>query len=232
MSARVTAQARSFRGTSSRGLSPTWPFYIIGWHPYKYRMASRARSPGRLAAPAAGGRLPGLGLVTHRRQFNTASQRNHTGEPPTRHIFSSRRAAVRAHPISKDGVHRRPPRPPHAPSGGVPLGQTGGVRAQAPVQHREPNSPHMRVLPSAPKPEQTPGVRHVWRKHMHDGRRRPLSRCRRSSLGCQSVAACGEGSGSVRFVLASGGRAKGSGGRSEQTARMRSTYVTSTPRVT
>ena len=90
--------------------------------------------------------------------------------------------------------------------------------------------------PPAPKPEQTPrpprGVRHVWRKHTHDGRRRPLSRCRRSSLGCQSVAACGEGSGGVRFVLASGGRAKGSGGKSEQTARMRSTCVTSTPRVT
>ena len=102
-------------------------------------------------------------MVTHRRQFNAASQRSHTGEPPTRHIFSSRRAAVRAHPISKDGVRRRPPRPPHAPSGGVPLGQTGGVRAQAPVQHREPNSPQMRVLPPAPKPEQTMarGLRHA-----------------------------------------------------------------------
>ena len=120
-------------------------------------MASRARSPGRLAAPAARGRLPGLRLVTHRRHFNAASQRSHTGEPPTRHIFSSRRAAVRAHSISKNGVRHRPPRPSHAPSGGVPLGQTGGVRAQAPVQHREPNSPQMRVLPPAPKPEQTPG---------------------------------------------------------------------------
>ena len=120
-------------------------------------MASRARSPGRLAAPAAGGRLPGLRLVTHRRHFNAASQRSHTGEPPTCHIFSSRRAAVRAHSVSKNGVRRRPPRPSHAPSGGVPLGQTGGVRAQAPVQHREPNSPQMRVLPPAPKPEQTPG---------------------------------------------------------------------------
>ena len=61
-----------------------------------------------------------------------------------------------------------------------------------------------------------------------------MSRCRRSSLVCPSVAACGEGSGGVRFVLASGGRAKGSGGKSEQTARMRSTCVTSTstPRVT
>ena len=96
-------------------------------------MASRARSPGRLAAPAAGGRLPGLGLVTHRRHFNAASQRSHTGEPPTCHIFSSRRAAVRAHSVSKNGVRRRPPRPPHAPSGSVPLGQTGGVCAQAPV---------------------------------------------------------------------------------------------------
>ena len=148
------------------------------------------RSPGRLAAPAAGGRLPGLGLVTHRRHFNAASQRSHTGEPPTRHIFSSRRAAVSAHSVSKNGVRRRPPRPPHAPSGSVPLGQTGGVRAQAPVQHREPNSPQVRVLPPAPKPEQTPrpprGVRHVWRKQTHDGRRRPLSRCRRSSLGCHS----------------------------------------------
>ena len=188
------------------------------------------RSPGRLAAPAAGGRLPGLGLVTHRRHFNAASQRSHTGEPPTCHIFSSRRAAVRAHSVSKNGVRRRPPRPSHAPSGGVPLGQTGGVRAQAPVQHREPNSPQMRVLPPAPKPEQTPGGAPRRRKHTHDGRRRPLSRCRRSSLGCPSVAACGEGSGGVRFVLASGARAKGSGGESEQTAR--NTRVTSTPRVT
>ena len=157
-------------------------------------------------------------LVTHRRHFNAASQRSHTGEPPTRHIFSSRRAAVRAHSISKNGVRRRPPRPSHAPSGGVPLGQTGGGRAQAPVQHREPNSPQMRVLPPPPNQSRRRGVRHVWRKQTHDGRRRPLSRCRRSSLGCPSVAACGEGSGGVRFVLASGGRAKGSGGEREQTA--------------
>ena len=161
-------------------------------------MASRARSPGRLAAPAAGGRLPGLRLVTHRRHFNAASQRSHTGEPPTCHIFSSRRAAVRAHSVSKNGVRRRPPRPSHAPSGGLPLGQTGGVRAQAPVQHREPNSPQMRVLPPPPNQSRRRGVRHVWQKQTHDGRRRPLS------LGCQSVAACGEGSGGVRFVLASG----------------------------
>ena len=169
-------------------------------------------------------------LVTHRRHFNAASQRSHTGEPPTRHIFSSRRVAVRAHPIFQDGVRRRPPRPPHAPSGSVPLGQTGGVRAQAPVQHREPNSPQMRVLPPPQNQSRRRGVRHVWRKRTHDGRRRPLSRFRRSSLGCPSVAACGEGSGGVRFVLASGGRAKGSGGKSEPTARMRSTCVTSTPR--
>ena len=195
-------------------------------------MASRARSPGRLAAPAAGGRLPGLRLVTHRRHFNAASQRSHTGEPPTCHIFSSRRAAVRAHSISKNGVRRRPPRPSHAPSGGVPLGQTGGVRDKRQFNTEKPNSPQMRVLPPAPKPEQTPGGAPRRRKHTHDGRRWPLSRCRRSSLGCPSVAACGEGSGGVRFVLASGGRAKGSGGRSEQTARMRSTCVTSTPRVT
>ena len=194
-------------------------------------MASRARSPGRLAAPAAGGRLPGLGLVTHRRHFNAASQRSHTGEPPTCHIFSSRRAAVRAHSISKNGVRRRPPRPPHAPSGSVPLGQTGGVRDKHQFNTEKPNSPQMRVLPPAPKPEQTPGGAPRRRKHTHDGRRWPLSRCRRSSLGCQSVAACGEGSGGVRFVLASGGRAKGSGGKSEQTARMRSTCVTSAPRV-
>ena len=178
-------------------------------------MASRARSPGRLAAPAAGGRLPGLGLVTHRRHFNAASQRSHTGEPPTCHIFSSRRAAVRAHSVSKNGVRRRPPRPSHAPSGGVPLGQTGGVRDKRQFNTEKPNSPQMRVLPPAPKPEQTPGGAPRRRKHTHDGRRWPLSRCRRSSLGCPSVAACGEGSGSVRFVLASGGRAKGSGGRSE-----------------
>jgi hypothetical protein len=127
-------------------------------------MASRARSPGRLAAPAAGGRLPGLGLVTHRRHFNAASQRSHTGEPPTCHIFSSRRAAVRAHSVSKNGVRRRPPRPSHAPSGGVPLGQTGGVRAQAPVQHREPNSPQMRVLPPPPNQSRRRGVRHVGAK--------------------------------------------------------------------
>ena len=176
-------------------------------------------------------------MVTHRRHFNAASQRSHTGEPPTRHVFSSRRAAVRAHSVSKNGVRRRPPRPSHAPSGGVPLGQTGGVRAQAPVQHREPNSPQMRVLPPPPNQSRRRGVRHVWRKQTHDGRRRPLSRCRRSSLGCPSVAACGEGSGSVRFVLASGGRAKGSGGEREQTAHrrqreMRTTRVTSTPRVT
>ena len=113
-------------------------------------MASRARSPGRLAAPAAGGRLPGLGLVTHRRHFNAASQRSHTGEPPTRHIFSSRRAAVRAHSISKNGVRRRPPRPPHAPSGSVPLGQTGGVRDKRQFNTEKPNSPQMRVLPPAP----------------------------------------------------------------------------------
>ena len=75
--------------------------------------------------------------------------------------FQQQTAAVRAHSVSKNGVRRRPPRPSHAPSGGVPLGQTGGVRAQAPVQHREPNSPQMRVLPPAPKPEQTPGLRHV-----------------------------------------------------------------------
>ena len=113
-------------------------------------MASRARSPGRLAAPAAGGRLPGLGLVTHRRHFNAASQRSHTGEPPTRHIFSSRRAAVRAHSTSKNGVRRRPPRPPHAPSGSVPLGQTGGVRDKRQFNTEKPNSPQMRVLPPAP----------------------------------------------------------------------------------
>ena len=159
-----------------------------------------------------------MGLVTHRRHFNAASQRSHTGEPPTRHIFSSRRAAVRAHSVSKNGVRRRPPRPSHAPSGGVPLVQTGGVRAQAPVQHREPNSPQMRVLPPPPNQSRRRGVRHVWQKHTHDGRRRPLSRCRRSSLGCPSVAACGEGSGGMMFVLASGGRAKGSGGEREQTA--------------
>ena len=76
----------------------------------------------------------------------------------------------------------------------------------------------MRVLPPPPNQSRRRGVRHVWRKQTHDGRRRPLSRCRRSSLGCPSVAACGEGSGSVRFVLASGGRAKGSGGDREQTA--------------
>ena len=194
-------------------------------------MASRARSPGRLAAPAAGGRLPGLGLVTHRRHFNAASQRSHTGEPPTRHIFSSRRAAVRAHSISKNGVRRRPPRPSHAPSGGVPLGQTGGVCAQAPVQHSTQRAQQSANESPPPRPQtraDARGVRHVWRKQTHDGRRQPLSRCRRSSLGCPSVAACGEGSGSVRFVLASGGRAKGSGGRSEQTARMRSTCATST----
>ena len=195
-------------------------------------MASRARSPGRLAAPAAGGRLPGLRLVTHRRHFNAASQRSHTGEPPTRHIFSSRRAAVRAHSISKNGVRRRPPRPSHAPSGGVPLGQTGGVRAQAPVQHREPNSPQMRVLPPAPANQSR---RRGPRMAKANARRPPaaveplppfepwMSVRRRLWRG---------GSGGVRFVLASGGRAKGSGGKSEQTARMRSTYVTSTPRVT
>ena len=73
--------------------------------------------------------------------------------------FQQQTAAVRAHSVSKNGVRRRPPRPSHAPSGGVPLGQTGGVRAQAPVQHREPNSPQMRVLPPRPgKPEQTPGA--------------------------------------------------------------------------
>ena len=127
-------------------------------------MASRARSPGRLAAPAAGGRLPGLRLVTHRRHFNAASQRSHTGESPTCHIFSSRRAAVRAHSVSKNGVRRRPPRPSHAPSGGVPLGQTGGARAQAPVQHREPNSPQMRVLPPPPNQSRRRGVRHVGAK--------------------------------------------------------------------
>ena len=86
--------------------------------------------------------------------------------------------------------------------------------------------------PPRPQTRADAGVAPRRRKHTHDGRRRPLSRCRRSSLGCQSVAACGEGSGGVRFVLASGGRAKGSGGKSEQTARMRSTCVTSTPRVT
>ena len=110
-----------------------------------------------------------------------------------------------------------------------------GSRASPSLTQRAQQSAH-ESPPPAPKPEQTPrpprGVRHVWRKQTHDGRRRPLSRCRRSSLGCPSVAACGEGSGSVRFVLASGGRAKGSGGRSEQTARWRSTCVTSTPRVT
>ena len=122
-------------------------------------MASRARSPGRLAAPAAGGRLLGLGLVTHRRHFNAASQRSRTGEP-TRHIFSSRRAAVRPHPIEGWG----PPPSPAAssrPQRRRAARQTGGVRAQAraqaPVQHREPTSPQMRVLLPAPKPEQTPG---------------------------------------------------------------------------
>ena len=195
-------------------------------------MASRARSPGRLAAPAAGGRLPGLGLVTHRRHFNAASQRSHTGEPPTRHIFSSRRAAVRAHPISKDGVRRRPPRPPHAPSGGVPLGQTGGVRDKRQFNTEKPNSPQMRVLPPAPA-----------NQSRRRGPRMAKANARRPPAAVEPLppfepwmsvrhAACGEGSGGVRFVLASGGRAKGSGGRSEQTARMRSTYVTSTPRVT
>ena len=160
-----------------------------------------------------------MGLVTHRRHFNAASQRSHTGEPPTRHIFSSRRAAVSAHSISKNGVRRRPPRPPHAPSGSVPLGQTGGVRDKRQFNTEKPNSPQMRVLPPAPANQsRRRGVRHVWRKQTHDGRRRPLSRCRRSSLVCPSVAACGEGSGGVRFVLASGGRAKGSGGEREQTA--------------
>ena len=138
-------------------------------------MASRARSPGRLAAPAAGGRLPGLRLVTHRRHFNAASQRSHTGEPPTRHIFSSRRAAVRAHSTSKNGVRRRPPRPPHAPSGSVPLGQTGGVRDKRQFNTEKPNSPQMRVLPPPPNQSRRRGVRHVWQKQTHDGRRRPLS---------------------------------------------------------
>ena len=199
-------------------------------------MASRARSPGRLAAPAAGGRLPGLGLVTHRRHFNAASQRSHTGEPPTRHIFSSRRAAVRAHSVSKNGVRRRPPRPSHAPSGGVPLGQTGGVRAQAPVQHREPNSPQMRVLPPPPNQSRRRGVRHVWRKQTHDGRRRPLSRCRRSSLVCPSVRRR-LWRGQWRCEICArkwwAGERVGRRKRADSRQReMRTTRVTSTPRVT
>ena len=198
-------------------------------------MASRARSPGRLAAPAAGGRLPGLRLVTHRRHFNAASQRSHTGEPPTRHIFSSRRAAVRAHSISKNGVRRRPPRPSHAPSGGVPLGQTGGVRAQAPVQHREPNSPQMRVLPPAPKPEQTPGG--APRMAKANARRPPaaveplppfepwMSVRRRLWRGQWKCEICARKWWAGERV----GRRKRADGRQRE---MRTTRVTSTPRVT
>eukprot|EP00315_Gephyrocapsa_oceanica_P010352 CAMPEP_0185292554 /NCGR_PEP_ID=MMETSP1363-20130426/6169_1 /TAXON_ID=38817 /ORGANISM="Gephyrocapsa oceanica, Strain RCC1303" /LENGTH=88 /DNA_ID=CAMNT_0027888815 /DNA_START=107 /DNA_END=373 /DNA_ORIENTATION=- len=54
-------------------------------------MASRARSPGSLAAPAAGGRLLRLwlGLVTHRRHFDAASQRSHAGEPPGERVWGS-----------------------------------------------------------------------------------------------------------------------------------------------
>ena len=71
-------------------------------------------------------------------------------------------------PGRREGIHVEgwgsppSPRPPHAPSGGVPLVQTGGVRAQAPVQHREPNSPQMRVLPPPPNQSRRRGVRHVW----------------------------------------------------------------------
>ena len=92
-------------------------------------MASRARSPGRLAAPAAGGRLPGLGLVTHRRHFNAASQRRHTGEPPAVRPRSHPRRgglgavdAPRPHPLDQR-LGRRAARlavmrahPPGAPS--------------------------------------------------------------------------------------------------------------------
>ena len=66
--------------------------------------------------------------------------------------------------IEEYGVRRRPPRPSHAPSGGVPLVQTGGVRAHAPVQHREPNSPQMRVLPPPPTQSRRRGVRHTYGK--------------------------------------------------------------------
>ena len=72
--------------------------------------------------------------------------------------------------------------------------------------------------PPAPKPEQTPGGAPRMAKANARWPPAAVERCRRSSLGCQSVAACGEGSGGVRFVLASGGRAKGSGGEREQTA--------------
>ena len=70
--------------------------------------------------------------------------------------------------------------------------------------------------PPAPKPEQTPGGAPRMAKANARWPPAAVERCRRSSLGCQSVAACGEGSGGVRFVLASGGRAKGSGGEREQ----------------
>ena len=119
-------------------------------------MASRARSPGRLAAPAAGGRLPGLGLVTHRRHFNAASQRSHTGEPPTRHIFSSRRAAVRAHSIEEWGP---PPSPtafsrPQRRRAARPdwWGSRTSPSSTQRAQQSANESP-----PPAPKPEQTPG---------------------------------------------------------------------------
>ena len=72
--------------------------------------------------------------------------------------------------------------------------------------------------PPAPKPEQTPGGAPRMAKANARWPPAAVERCRLSSLGCQSVAACGEGSGGVRFVLASGGRAKGSGGEREQTA--------------
>ena len=79
----------------------------------------------------------------------------------------------------------------------------------------------MRVLPPPPNQSRRRGVRHVWRKHTHDGRRWPLSRCRRSSLGCPSVAACGEGSGGVILCSQVVGGRKGRAAKEsrQQTAR-------------
>ena len=135
---------------------PSWPFYIIGWHPYKQNGVSRALTrPPRSPSGRAGGAYRGWGW-SHTGASLTRRARGVTQESPQHATFSSRRAAVRAHPISKDGVRRRPPRPPHAP----PAAACRSARLMWFAHKRQfntespPNSPHMRVLPSAPmKPD-------------------------------------------------------------------------------
>ena len=88
--------------------------------------------------------------------------------------------------------------------------------------------------PPAPKPEQTPGGAPRMAKANARWPPAAVERCRRSSLGCQSVAACGEGSGGVIcarkwWAGERVGRRKRADSRQRE---MRTTRVTSTPRVT